>query len=64
MFTTGTCQARWWLLERLRRDRVSASIGVATHPQHGASADALIHAADMALLAAKSGGKGRYMLAA
>ena len=64
MFTTGTCQARWWLLERLRRDRVSASIGVATHPQHGASADALIHAADMALLAAKSDGKGRYMLGA
>ena len=29
-----------------------------------ATADALIHAADMALLAAKAGGKGRYVLAA
>ena len=37
---------------------VSASIGVACHPQHGASADALIRNADIAMYEAKKAGRG------
>jgi PleD family two-component response regulator len=40
------------------------SIGVATHPLHGQTADALIHAADVALLTAKGEGKHRFSVAA
>ncbi|MGK5023381.1 putative bifunctional diguanylate cyclase/phosphodiesterase [Janthinobacterium sp. RB2R34] len=37
---------------------VSASIGVACHPQHGASADALLRNADIAMYEAKKAGRG------
>jgi diguanylate cyclase (GGDEF)-like protein len=41
---------------------VSASVGIAIFPQAGASIEALMHAADQALYAAKRAGKGRYVL--
>lgn len=43
---------------------VSASIGVALFPQHGDDEEALVHAADKAMYAAKALGKNRYCLAA
>jgi diguanylate cyclase (GGDEF)-like protein len=42
---------------------VSVSIGVAVHPRHGDSVDALLGAADVALYAAKEGGRDRVVLA-
>lgn len=43
---------------------VSASIGVALFPQHGADEEALLHAADKAMYAAKALGKNRFCMAA
>lgn len=43
----------------VRDIRVTISAGVAAFPGHGASAESLVHAADMALYAAKRGGKNR-----
>lgn len=43
---------------------VTISVGVAALPQHGASADALLRAADAALYAAKADGRDRSKLAA
>ncbi len=42
---------------------VTASIGIAVHPQHGTRLGELFAAADAALLAAKSAGKNRLMAA-
>lgn len=42
---------------------VSASIGVALFPQHGSDEEALLHAADKAMYAAKALGKNRYCIA-
>jgi diguanylate cyclase (GGDEF)-like protein len=42
---------------------VSVSIGVAVYPQHGASAEELLAAADRALYQAKAGGRNRVELA-
>jgi diguanylate cyclase (GGDEF)-like protein len=42
--------------------RVSASIGVARFPDHGADADALVRAADAAMYVAKWGGTGRVQV--
>jgi diguanylate cyclase (GGDEF)-like protein len=39
--------------------RVDATIGIALFPDHGRTADELIRAADMAMYAAKKGGRGR-----
>ena len=39
--------------------RVDATIGIALFPDHGRTADELIRAADMAMYAAKEGGRGR-----
>lgn len=44
-----------------RKVGVSASIGIALHPDDGADADALLRAADQAMYAAKNGGKNRVM---
>ncbi|MBC7037539.1 GGDEF domain-containing protein, partial [Salmonella enterica subsp. enterica serovar Enteritidis] len=38
---------------------VGCSIGVATFPEHGGSADLLIHRADLAMYRAKTLGRGR-----
>ncbi len=43
----------------VRDIRVTISAGVAAFPGHGASAESLVRAADMALYAAKRGGKNR-----
>jgi diguanylate cyclase (GGDEF)-like protein len=42
--------------------RVSASVGVALFPDHGADADALVRAADAAMYVAKWGGTGRIQV--
>jgi diguanylate cyclase (GGDEF)-like protein len=42
---------------------VTASIGIAAYPQHGTRLDELFAAADAALLAAKTAGKNRLMVA-
>jgi diguanylate cyclase (GGDEF)-like protein len=39
---------------------IGASIGIAISPEHGVSNEALIRNADLALYAAKDGGRGRY----
>lgn len=44
------------------RAQISASIGISLCPEHGDSAEALIHAADTAMYAAKAGGRGRLCL--
>ena len=41
---------------------LSASIGVACYPEHGIEVEALLHAADSALYAAKRGGRNRVQL--
>jgi diguanylate cyclase (GGDEF)-like protein len=41
---------------------LSASIGVACYPEHGTEVEALLHAADSALYAAKRGGRNRVQL--
>ncbi len=41
---------------------VSASVGIALHPQHGANSDLLLRHADQAMYAAKNGGRNRYRL--
>ena len=43
--------------------RVGASVGVALYPDHGATVDALIHAADTAMYEAKRAGKNSSRLA-
>ena len=43
--------------------RVGASIGAAVYPQHGATRDSLIQAADDAMYAAKRAGKNSGQLA-
>lgn len=43
---------------------VSLSFGVAAYPQHGASPDAILTAADTALLSAKASGRDRIVIAA
>lgn len=43
--------------------RVSASIGIAMHPQNGDSINTLIHAADQAMYQAKAAGGNRYAFA-
>ncbi|MFZ2989986.1 two-component system response regulator [Ideonella sp.] len=40
--------------------QVSASIGIAMHPSDGATPDALLRAADIAMYAAKAAGRNRY----
>jgi diguanylate cyclase (GGDEF)-like protein len=52
------------LLDAFGREGVSVSIGVATAPQHGRTADELTQAADTALFDAKGHGKRRFSLAA
>ncbi|WP_415036161.1 diguanylate cyclase domain-containing protein [Azonexus sp.] len=42
---------------------VSASIGIAFYPEHAATADALMRAADAAMYAVKAAGKGDYRFA-
>jgi diguanylate cyclase (GGDEF)-like protein len=44
-----------------REARVSASLGVSLHPEHGEDADALMRAADAALYAAKRSGRNRTL---
>lgn len=39
---------------------ISASVGIATHPQHGSSASELLNNADQALYRAKAGGRNGY----
>lgn len=58
--------------ERIRRqvsgvriegaERVTVSVGVAAHPQHGDTLEEIINAADTALLAAKNAGRNRTLL--
>ncbi len=43
--------------------KITASIGVATYPQHGAGPEDLFQAADAALYAAKTGGRNRVSVA-
>ena len=43
---------------------VNCSIGISLCPTNGGTVRALVHAADQAMYAAKSGGKGRYVLSA
>lgn len=45
-----------------RPQTVSASIGIALSPQHGRSRDTLQRCADLALYAAKAGGRGRAVM--
>jgi diguanylate cyclase (GGDEF)-like protein len=52
------------LLDAFARDGIAVSIGVATAPGHGRTADALTEAADAALLDAKGRGKRRWSVAA
>jgi diguanylate cyclase (GGDEF)-like protein len=52
------------LLAAFAREGIAVSIGVATHPQHGHTAETLIRAADAALLKAKGQGKHRFSVAA
>lgn len=40
--------------------KLSASIGISRFPEHGTSTDALIHAADLAMLQAKQSGRSAY----
>jgi diguanylate cyclase (GGDEF)-like protein len=47
----------------LRAGRISVSIGVATFPDDGGDAEALVRAADAALYAAKRAGRNRVVLA-
>jgi diguanylate cyclase (GGDEF)-like protein len=64
--------AAYILAERMRREvrerfatepyALTLSIGLATYPQHGASSDALIGAADEALYAAKKLGRNRTVV--
>ncbi len=42
--------------------RVSASVGISLFPEHGQDADSLLKHADIAMYAAKTGGKGRYKI--
>jgi diguanylate cyclase (GGDEF)-like protein len=58
----STLSAR--LLQGFAREGIAVSIGVATYPLHGQAADALIQAADIALLKAKGQGKHRFSVAA
>lgn len=46
------------------RARVGCSIGISLCPTNGGTVRALVHAADQAMYAAKSGGRGRYVLSA
>jgi diguanylate cyclase (GGDEF)-like protein len=43
---------------------VDASIGIATHPDHGSDVDTLLQRADVAMYMAKSGGTGRELYTA
>ncbi len=43
--------------------RISCSIGIAMYPEHGASANELLQAADRAMYAAKRAGRARYAMA-
>lgn len=43
--------------------RLTASIGVAFYPEHGAGVPTLVHRADLAMYAAKRAGKSRFVLA-
>lgn len=42
---------------------IGASVGIAHHPQHGNTADTLIHAANLAMYCAKRKGGNRYFIA-
>ena len=42
---------------------IGASVGIAHHPQHGNTADTLIHAAALAMYCAKRKGGNRYFIA-
>jgi diguanylate cyclase (GGDEF)-like protein len=52
------------LLATLEHEGIAVSIGVATAPGNGRSADALVRAADLALLAARAAGERRFNAAA
>jgi diguanylate cyclase (GGDEF)-like protein len=44
-------------------ERVTLSIGLSCHPQHGTTSEALLRAADAALYRAKEGGRDRIVIA-
>ena len=56
----AACAAPVEVAERMLR--VSASVGVALYPEHGADADALLRAADAAMYVAKWSGAGRVQV--
>jgi diguanylate cyclase (GGDEF)-like protein len=55
--------SRLALPERARLGRLTASIGIASYPEHGDHLDELLAAADRAMYAAKHGGRNRVVRA-
>lgn len=56
-----TLAGRWFQYQETHY-QVRISIGVATYPAHGATAEALVHAADTALYRAKTTGRNRCVI--
>jgi diguanylate cyclase (GGDEF)-like protein len=55
--TRSAIQSRPFLVEETGGVALSASLGVATFPEHGDTAESLVHAADRAMQAVKKSGK-------
>jgi predicted signal transduction protein with EAL and GGDEF domain len=55
--------SRLALPERAHLGRLTASIGIASYPEHGDHLDELLAAADRAMYAAKHGGRNRVVRA-